>query len=80
MAKTPAELFTQGQSLEASNRRLALASYRQAAQQSHGPAQKRLWELLKDTAGSESEAAKYQKEAWDPKVPGVPEPKGPVRF
>ena len=76
---TPAELFERGQRLEGTSQRQAEAAYRDAAQQGHGPSQKRMWELL-SKSGRESEAVRYQKEAWEQKVPGVPEPKGALRF
>ncbi len=76
----PVTDYLRGQSLEATNRRLALAAYRQAAEQGHGPSQRRLWQLLKDTPGNESVATVYQKEAWKQGVPGVPKPLSPVRF
>jgi len=73
-------LYAQGQAMEGSNLRAALNLYRDAAKQGNGLAAKRLWELLKDKDATASEAARYQRQAWDLKVPGVPEPKGPVRL
>lgn len=72
--------YSKAQSLEVTNLRLALGAYKEAAQLGHGPSQKRLWELLKDTPGSESVASVYQIAAWNQKVPGVPEPKAPIRL
>lgn len=72
--------YLQGQALEQVNRRLALGAYREAARQGYGPAQKRLWELLKDVPGNESLASVYQIAAWSQKVPGVPAPLSPLRF
>ena len=76
---TPSELYERGRSFEGTSPRRAEADFKEAAQQGHGPSQKRMWELL-SKAGRDSEAARYQKEAWDQKVPGVPEPKGAIRF
>ena len=73
------ELFERGQSLEGTSLRQAESAYRDAAQQGHGASQKRLWELLLK-AGRTSEAVRYQKDAWDQKVPGVPEPKSAIRL
>ena len=73
------ELFERGQSLEGTSLRQAEGAYREAAQQGHGASQKRLWELLLK-AGRTSEAVRYQKDAWDQKVPGVPEPKSAIRL
>lgn len=72
--------YAKGETLEHVNRRLALGAYREAAQLGHGPSQKRMWELLKDTPGSESLATVYQSAAWSQKVPGVPQPLSPVRY
>lgn len=72
--------YVQGQALEQVNRRLAIGAYREAARQGYGPAQKRLWELLKDVPGNESVASVYQIAAWSQKVPGVPAPLLPLRF
>jgi hypothetical protein len=80
VAKTPAELYQDAQVLEGSNRRRALAIYEDAAAKGHGPSQKRLWELLRDTPGQELRATRYQNDAWKQGVPGVPEPKKPVTF
>ena len=74
-----AELFERGQKLEGTSLRQAEGAYRDAAQQGHGASQKRLWELLLK-AGRASEAVRYQKEAWDQQVPGVPEPKSAIRL
>lgn len=76
---SPAELYERGQKLESTSPRQAEAAYREAAQQGHGPSQKRMWELLSKT-GRESEAVRYQRDAWEQKVPGVPEPKGAMRL
>ena len=76
---TPSELYERGRSLEGTSLRRAEADFKEAAQQGHGPSQKRMWELL-SKSGRDSEAARYQKEAWDQRVPGVPEPKGAMRF
>ena len=72
--------YTRGKSLESVNRRLAMGAYREAAQQGHGPSQKRLWEMLKDTPGSESVATVYQMAAWNQHVPGVTQPLAPLRY
>ena len=73
------ELFERGQKLEGTSLRQAESAYRDAAQQGHGASQKRLWELLLK-AGRETEAVRYQREAWDQKVPGVPEPRSAIRL
>ena len=71
---TPAELYERGKKLEARSPRLAEAAYRDAAQQGHGASQKRMWELLSGS-GRAADAGRYQKDAWDQHVPGVPKPK-----
>lgn len=77
----PSELFAQGEAHEKAGRaRQARAAYRQAAEQNYGPALKKMWELTRNEPGSESESARWQKRAFDQKIPGVPEPKGPLRL
>lgn len=71
---TPAELYERGKKLEARSPRLAEAAYRDAAQQGHGPSQKRMWEL-QSGSGRAADAGRYQKDAWDQNVAGVPKPK-----
>lgn len=71
---TPAELYERGKKLEARSPRLAEAAFRDAAQQGHGPSQKRMWQLLSGS-GRGADAGRYQQDAWDQKVPGIPKPK-----
>ena len=79
--KTPSEFFAQGQSLEGSSLNRAKIAYREAAKQGHGPSQKRLWQLLKDSPGDEAEASRNQRDAFNQREPQVPEPKkGPTPF
>ena len=76
---TPAELFERGQRLEGTSLRQAESAYKEAADQGHGPSQKRLWELLLKS-GRDREAVGWQRKAWEQRVPGVPEPIAPIRF
>ena len=76
---TTAELFERGQRLEGTSVRQAESAYKEAADQGHGPSQKRMWELLLKS-GRDREAVGWQRKAWDQRVPGVPEPIAPIRF
>jgi hypothetical protein len=77
--KSNDELFAEGASLEATSMRRAKLVYTEAANAGHGPSQKRLYEIFK-AENNAGEALKWQKRAFDNKVPGVPKPEEAVRL
>ena len=72
-SETDDERFKRAASLENVSPRLSIATYEKAANNGHGPSQKRLWEIL-TRDGRLPEAAVWQRKAFANKVPGVPEP------